>query len=336
MICIMVILLNLIDTIIVFKHLLNGVPMWQIRNWSLAPFNSNNPILSRRSFIESFIRNVVFEPFGLLIHPVAAYYLFFGENKKDKKIMLFLSILTVLTESLAGGGGRLKYVYFIMCYLLTFIAFKKTLNSKTNILKKYRKVLIIFIIIAFIIVVGFTALRSGGRGFINEAYRYFALPPTLLSEWLPKLRFEPHTYGLLTTFGIHSYFFRGLNQIGMSSLVPGIFNKSFEHILNAEKFIKVGSKSANAFVTPVYYFYLDGGFIFVVIASILFGFLVTYVFNKIDNKLNIRSFILYMIIMYGVFVSFMRIQTAIPSYIIAIVFVYILTKKDLGEQHEEK
>ena len=333
-ICIMVITLNVIDAIIVFKHLFNGVPMWQIRNWTLAPFNSNNPILSRRSFIESFIRNVVFEPFGLLIHPVAAYYLFFDENKKDKKIMIILSILTVISVSLAGGGGRLTYVYFVMCYLLAFFTFRKSAKSKSSILKKYKKVIIAFTLIAFAIVIGFTVIRSGGRGFANETYRYFAMPPTLLSEWLPKIKVEPHTYGLLTTFGIHSYFFRGLNQVGMTSLVPNIFNDSFRHLLNAERFINIGSGNANAFVTPVYYFYLDGGFIFVVIASLFFGFLITHVFNRIDKKLDVRNFMLYMIIMYGVFVSFMRIQTAIPSYIIAILFVYILTKKDTGKKHK--
>lgn len=335
--CIIYILFNLIDISLVLKYRMQGVPMWQIRNWYLQPFGSVNPILSRRTFVETLFRNIVLEPMGLLIYPVAAYTFFTKRERKEKIISLLFAVLCLLTISIAGGGGRLVYIFFVLSYLLAYISLYKTNKISKDLIKKYKKVLFIFVSTAFIGTVIITLIRVKNESFLTQTYKYFAMPPTLLSEWLNRISGEPYTFGLLTTFGIHSYFFRTLNQIGLTALVPNIFTRSFGHILNAEKFITIGTVgTGNAFVTPVYYFYLDGGFVFVVMASLFFGFLVEHVFNKIDNNLNVRNFMIYMIIMYGILVSFMRIQTAIPSYIIAIVFVYILTKRDLGEQHEEK
>lgn len=330
--CILLIICNVIDICIVIKYRLQDVPMWQIRNWALAPFGSVNPILSRRTFPEVLFRNIVLEPLGIIIHPVTAYYFFASKDKKKKTFMLLLSIIILLTASIAGGGGRLGFVYFILSYLLALISLYRMKQIDNKSIKKYKKVLISFILIAFILTIILTIVRVGKGSFLRQVYKYFAMPPTLLSEWLPRIKREVHTFGLLTTFGIHSYFFRTLNQIGLSRFVPGIFTASFSHILKAEKFLPIGSVGiGNAFVTPIYYFYIDGGYIFVIIASMVFGFIVEYAFNKIERDFNIRGFILYMIIMYGIMVSFMRIQTAIPSYIIAILFAFFLTKKKAGE-----
>ena len=298
--CIIYILFNLIDISIVLKYKMQGVPMWQIRNWCLQPFGSVNPILSRRSFIETLFRNIVLEPLGLIIYPVAAYT-FFTKKGKEKIISLSLAVLCLLTTSIAGGGGRLVYIFFVLSYLLAFISMYKTNKINEDLVKKYKKVLLIFVATAFVGTVIITLIRVKNESFLTQTYKYFAMPPTLLSEWLNRISGEPHTFGLLTTFGVHSYFFRTLSQIGLTALVPNIFTRSFDHILNAEKFLTIGTVgSGNAFVTPVYYFYLDGGFIFVVIASLFFGFLVEHVFNKVEKNFNIRNFMIYMIIMYGI------------------------------------
>lgn len=334
--CIMVIIFNIIDICIVIKYRLNSVPMWKIRNWALAPFGSTNPILVRRTFVESILRNIILEPFAMLIHPVAAYYLFFDKNKKTKICMLGASILTLVTNSVAGGGGRLGYIFFIMSYGIAFWSLYKINKIDKKTLKKYKRLIIVFSILAFIAIFGFTIIRAGKGSFLKQFYKYFAMPPTLLSEWLPTIKKVPHTYGLLTTFGIHSYFFRTMGQMGLNSLVPCIFTTSFSHILAAEKFLPIGDGVGNAFVTPIYYFYIDGGYPFVIIASIFFGYIITHMFNKINKDLNIRNYVLYMLIIYGVLVSFMRIQTAIPSYVISILFAIILTHNRKEQNENEK
>ena len=158
----------------------------------------------------------------------------------------------------------------------------------------------------------------------QQIYKYFALPPTLLSIWLPKIKNINHTYGMVSLFGVHSYFFRVLKAINLEFLIPTIYNESFQHILNVEKFVECGFGAANAFVTPIYYFYIDGGYPFVCIASLLFGMIVSYSYKKICKNITLKNFVKYILITYGVFLTFIRIQTSIPSYIISFIFCLLI------------
>ena len=114
----------------------------------------------------------------------------------------------------------------------------------------------------------------------------------------------------------------------MDSLVPQIYNDTYLYITNAEIFKEVGYGVGNAFVTPIYYFYIDGGYFFVCLASMFFGYIVSEIFERFERNINIKSFAIYSLVTYGVFVTFMRIQTAIPAYIIAFIFIEILFKKN--------
>ena len=322
------ILFNIIDCVLIVKELSKGTPMWQIRNWGLEPFGSDNPILSRRSFLEDLVRSVILTPFANTVPPITAYYFVNSKNKKMKYALLINSLIMLLSSSIASGGGRLGFIYYVGCFLLAFYIFCKNKNNSKEIIKKYIKILLIFIIIAFIFVIGYTSIRSGIGNFIKETYTYFALPPTLLSEWIPEMKETSHTYGLLTTFGIHSYFFRALQTVGLDFMVPQIYNNAYQSILNAEIFRNVGYGVGNAFVTPIYYFYIDGGYPFVCIASLIFGILVSLAYKIFEKNINLRSFAIYALIIYGIFVSFMRIQTAIPAYIISFILVMLCIRKD--------
>ena len=81
-----------------------------------------------------------------------------------------------------------------------------------------------------------------------------------------------YTYGMLTLFGIHSYIFRFFGIIGFE--LPDIYNVAYQYVLNANLFRQVGFGTANSFVSPVYYFYLDGGVVFVILASTVVGCLI--------------------------------------------------------------
>lgn len=94
-------------------------------------------------------------------------------------------------------------------------------------------------------------------------------------------------------------------------------------------FLNIGSGVGNAFVTPIYYFYLDGGIMFVILASFIFGIITSIAYKKTIRAINLKSFCNYCLIVYGVFISFMRIQTAIPSYIISFIFVSVLFNNNI-------
>lgn len=334
--CFLIIVFYVIDIILIIQELQKGTPLWQIRNWTLEPVGSDNPILNRRSFLESIIRNIILAPFEMIIPPITAFYFFNEENKRRKYVLFGVSLLVLITSSIAGGGGRLGFIYYIGCFILVFFVVYK--NSSIEKIKKYKKIICGFLILGVLFVAIYTIFRTGFGNIIKQTYTYFALPPTLLSLWLPDLENVNHTFGLTTFFGIHSYFFRVLDTIGLDFLVPQIYNDTYSYITNAEIFKEVGYGVGNAFVTPIYYFYIDGGYIFVCFASMLFGYIVSEVFERFEQNINIKSFAIYSLVTYGVFVTFMRIQTAIPAYIISFIFIEVLFKntkiKTIGDLNE--
>lgn len=325
----LIILFNLIDIYLVIIESNKGIPMWQIRNWQLAPYGTNNPILSRRSFMEEVVRSMICAPFQILIPPIVAYNFFNSQKKKKKIILLIISLMVIITSSIAGGGGRFGIIYYIGCFFLAFYIKIRDVNTSKSTVKKFKRIMMIICVLALIVLIGNTTLRTGKGNFLKQIYKYFAISPSLLTVWLPEIKNADYTYGLVSFFGIHTYFFRTLDTLGLDILVPNIYNQASTYILKAENFRDIGYGNANAFVTPIYYFMIDGGYVFVCLASLFFGIITQKYTKKFEKNINIKSFIYYILMMYAVFLSFIRIQTTAPSFFIAIIFTIILFyKKD--------
>lgn len=314
------------DVFVLIKYLTAGVPLWQIRNWLLEEYGSNNPILANRSFIEEIIRTVFLYPVGLIMPPITAYVFFDSSKRQCKKKVLGLSIIYLILYSISGGGGRLRYIYFMGCFIIAYLSFggERQWNHK---FKKYRKYLICFCTLLIFAVAITTRIRVGMGYLFQQIYTYFALPPTLLSVWLPEIEKVNHTYGLLTLFGIHSYFFRALSMVGLGVFVPSKYYDAFEQLLNAQVFKNVGYGIGNAFVSPVYYFYVDGGIFGVCFFSFLFGIVANRLYKKFLKDINEKSFSSYALMMYGVFMTFQTIITALPSYFISFILLQFIFKK---------
>lgn len=317
----------LFDVFLAVKYILAGIPAWQVRNWSLEEFGQRNPILERRSFVEELFRTVVLSPIGMLIPPVTAYTFFDARYKKSRNGTLVLAIVQVVLTCIAGGGGRLRMVYFCGCFVIAYLLFSNKKLFAQFRKSKYKKYIVIVGGVSFVGIVLMTWLRIGFNSLWQQIYTYFALPPTLLSIWLPSIKEAERTYGMLSFYGIFGYFFRTLKMLQFDFLVPNAYDNAFRYIINAQTFVKTGYGSGNAFVTPVYYLFLDGGKGFLCCMSILFGILTSKLHKKVCKKADVRNFVVYALVMYGVFETFMTIMTAVPTQILSIIFVYLFCGK---------
>lgn len=325
---VMLVLVEIFDAGFMLSHCLNGTQVTEYRNWVYEPWGSRNPVLDRRSLVEEAFRTLVLSPFGALVHPTAAY-IFFDRNETRRRRygLCGISLLHLVLGNISSGGGRLALIYYIGCFLLAFLVFLQEKKITESDKKKYGILAGFAILAGMGMLLANTIARSGTGMLLKHAYTYFAMPPTLLSEWLPTLKEATHTYGMLTFFGVHSYFFRTLHMIGLDSLVPDIYYEAYRHVLNANEFYELGFGTGNAFVTPVYYLFIDGGYLFVCIVSAGFGGVIAALYHRLAREMNIRNFTLYIIMMYGVFVSFMRVSTVIPGYWIEIIAALLLYKK---------
>lgn len=321
-ICVTSIVLGLIDSVFVVKEAIGGTPLWQIRNWTHEPFGASNPILDHMTFFGYAVRKIIVEPASLIIPAIAAYYVFHGDknNNKKTKLILALSIVNLVLEVVKGAGGRLGILLYATIFLISFLA-SGIKNFNKN--KKRKRMVIVVIIASLGAIAIATIARTGFGNLFKQFYTYFALPTTLLSKWLPVINESEHTFGLLTLNGIFGYPFKIISSIGLITLVPNSYYLARVYLLEAEKYLFVGSGNYNAFVTPIYYFMHDGGIVFVVLASIVFGLLVSR-FEERKGEETARYFCNYSLVLYGIIVSFMRIQTVIPNYIIAFILVFLI------------
>lgn len=319
--CAISVFFNLIDSIFVVKEIFAGTPLWQIRNWTHEPFGAVNPILSHMTIFGYALRKILVDPMGYILPAVTAHSIFNEKTKnKSKKAgaLLAISIVNLILSVIKGAGGRLAPLYFALIFIISFLGNRKKHGTSSRKARRLMIVVLSFLVAAVAVA---TIARTGLGNLFKQAYVYFALPTTLLSEWLPNIANSEHACGLLTFNGIFGYPMRILLSFGALLLVPNQYFLAREYLLGAEKYLFVGAGNYNAFVTPIYYFMYDGGIAFVILASILFGFLVSRFEEK--EKDTLRHFCLYSLVFYGILVSFMRIQTAIPNYIISFLLVYI-------------
>ena len=318
------------DSVTVLSKLKSGIKMWKIRDAGMEAFDAEN---GGSIIIEAF-RNAILSPFSSVLTACTAYITFNSPKNKYKKKFLFITLSILLLTAFSSGGGRLLFIYYVGCFIISFFVAYADKKVDLTILRKYKKNIKKIIICGFGAVILFTSLRTS-TSFFKQAYTYFAIPPTLLNAWMPIIEKEPKTYGMLTFFGVHSYIFRFLDIIGFDFLVPNVYDTAYQYALNVAINKNIGYRLLNGFVTPIYYFYLDGGYFGICIFSTIFGFIVRKMFNKIKKNMNIKNFVKYALIIYGLFISFIRVQTCIPSYIICFIMVEFIVKTKKGSDLNE-
>lgn len=315
------------DVFMVVSLVKGGTPIWQVRNWSLAEMGADNPIMNGRSFLEELIRALVLAPFGMAIPPIASYIFFDSVDRKYKVKIVILVVVQVVLTSIAGGGGRLRFVYFFGCFIIAYLMFSNRKLLKNFSRRKYKKYMFLIAIVA-LIGIGITTIARAGNGtLLKQIYKYFALPPTLLAVWLPEIEKSAKTYGFLTFYGVIGYFFRTFKTLGLNFLVPSIYDEAFNHLLRIQEFRNVGFGTANAFVTPIYYMMVDGGIPFLCLGSFVLSSLAANYHKRLKKNIDIRSFSIYAMIMYGIFETFMNVMTAVPAQIITFLLIILLCSK---------
>lgn len=309
-----------VDFISALQKLQSGMELWEIRQDAFAVYDASNG-----SFFAEVIKNVLISPFNSIVIPLSVYLLFRETNRSATKILVAYLVASTLMGAVSDGGGRLNYIYIAGCAIYSFwFLDKKKIGA---IYSRYKHKINIALILMGTFIIVLTIIRVGIDNLFEQIYTYFGMTPTLLDVNLKVAEGYGYTFGLLTLFGFHSYFFRFLNVVGLPGFVPLAYDRAYQYLLSANVFRNVGFGSANSFVSPIYYFYLDGGYAAVILFSFCFGVLVSNATKMIRGNLNAQTFCYYSIMMYGVFLSFIRIQTTIPSFCISLFMVPLLFKK---------
>ena len=325
--------ISLIDSYIIVKNYLQGTELWVMRGWRMSTFGvDSNPLVDRQSFAEVIFRATILYPLQNLVAPISAY-LFFNKSLRLKyKNFLFLAAFSFLLTIVATGGSRNTIVYYFGCFILYYLlSGEKSSHVKQQIKKTGTNFFVTsFILVVAIALVLFVTNARTNLSVWDSVSSYLGVAPTLLTIHLPEIQQIPPTYGMLSFFGLITYPMRFLQQIGLESVIPTTYFTAFQQVLNAQSFYVVSATGLvrNAYVTPIFYFLIDGGVPFLVVASLGFGAVLGRFSKNFFKKVTLKKFTYYSLVMQAILFSFVQVPTVQPSFVFSILLAWVL----LGEK----
>lgn len=317
----------ILDIQVVVRALLNKNTLTVIRTWYTSTYSTgNNPIEARRGFVEQVIRVVLIEPFFVSL-PILCTINLFGD--KRNKLFLLSSIGLLILNVLASGGGRLAVLTYALTFIMGFFIYRRDKKISAAKIIKYKKWIISFSVLGVIAVVFLTIKRSS-TSVVEEVYYYFSMCIPLLDRWVPVIQSSPRTFGFLSFFGIFRIPFLVLEKIGSNSIE--IYSNARNYILQANYFYNVGARFGNSFVSPIYYLYLDGGILGIIIGMFFFGYFGSKTYKKVRLRLEKRRIYFLLLFIQAAFMSFIRWQFIGTAFSLAYLYAVIFFKEEAGNE----
>lgn len=248
----------------------------------------------------------------------------------EKKASYKFTIISLITIAayIYGTAGRVIIVYFAIEALFILMVYNIKIDPKV---KRLIWKIVIVGAIAMIILTGMRqskhALETGWNT-IKSIYAYICIDMPLLDYWATNAEQRYYyTYGLATLKGVLELAFIFLNKLSFST--PEILNQVFEYTASFEEFIYIFPEQRfNAFISIFYTFYLDFRYLGVFFGMSIYGIVSNRIFNKIKIKNNVRSILIMLLFVQGLLKSIIRFEFISVPYILAFIYVYLVTKNE--------
>lgn len=282
------------------------------------------------SEIINALRVLIFNPFSLAILPITAVDFWMG--KRDKKLLLIcitIIVMRVLTE-----GGRIIIVYFAVHLFIAFIYSGKLIDLKMikEKIRSRRKQIRLLVIVLLVLIVAIiqTSLSREGDRLLRVTYYYFSMQPNMLEIW-NNIALERGIvgYGEASLNGFIFpvlYIFKNIFKLSF----PEHWNMVYQLILDTDsqwQLIAGSAQRANAYVSNIYFFYVDGRILGVIIGSIIYGGLVGYCYVAVKNNTNMKVVCIYSMLIQCIYMSFSTFQFSSPYFGIALLYIILFAFK---------
>lgn len=242
-------------------------------------------------------------------------------RKTRYKKMAFLLVLINLLLFIIITGKRSHLGYIVMYMIAVFL-----LQGKRIKIKRKTKILILLGFVASILLFDAISTSRGSTSILRTLYLYFVGCIPHLSIKLDSM--PTQSQGIASIYGIYQGPLIIINSFLHSSWLSGIRNSMSELIAITQERVLIGPNTTfNAFLTPFYYFYRDGGMAGNIILSFLFGFVSTSVYLNHLKKRSYKSMVLYLLVFFTLYMSMVRIQFFQMRFTLSFFYALLLFKK---------
>lgn len=261
--------------------------------------------------------------------PIVVYYSLTGFKNNWMAVTIgFADIVLYLIAT----GSRVIAI-FILVDIFLMLPYANIVLSKRTF-KKIKKIGYIFVALVGTILIYYTISRkgftdnSGSSVFdqlLGEVYKYFSLCIPLSDYWFSEVNSSGLvTYGKMSFYGFLSLIEWFFAQFFKTSTFPCLdVCRNLASDLEVMQPIFIDAK-CNAFVTYIFYFYVDFGIFGVILLSSLWGGVCGSISKKIKRKHNESTMLFYLLLAQTVSMSFSRWCFFDAPYILAFIYMRLL------------
>lgn len=310
-----------INSIPVIKSLLAGMTLYDIA--------SEGDIIRENDSVGLMVGIVyiIVQPVTAMISPIVASEIF-KPDVKYKRTLVFANIVIVLLHTLQHGG-RDMIIVFCISYFFGYLFYRK---KKFGKIKKSSKLAIIFLLSVVLIFGIWISASRGIEDLGDSLYYYFSGAVPHLQTCIQEIEFEDMTWGMGLLYGLLSPVLLGLRGVGLIRGYPNIIDQVVENMEIPTHINPIGEGvTINAHVGLSYYFYADGGILFVLFGCLLFGYLACMAFQKARKHRDSQNVAIYLMMLCVILMSFIRFQLVSSKYALAMLYMatFIYTKRSI-------
>lgn len=250
------------------------------------------------------------------------------DKSSSKKYILLLELILFFALHIFVTGARSFIFDIVFVTVVYFLIDKKLSRSFSEFFHRIPKFLVRIVVIGFIVLfVVMTTMRRGSiDALLHEIYAYFTMCFRLFDTHIKMMLQNPdYTYGMTLLHGLLRPPLLILKFIGIP--YPEAYQHAVDAINANNVFYAVGKGSGNSFVTIFYYFFMDFGYIGIILGCFAYGYFSKATYYSMQSHPDKRSQSIYLLVAVGLFLSFVRFHFTAPRYIYAFLLLFLSFKE---------
>lgn len=301
----------------VFRQLISGSNFYYIHKM----YNDEEGLIASSTTYKNIVTWFVWPLMHVSL--VALPVILFRSNHSDKNPQKKWSIILILSNLILFCLVSGKRGFFLNFIVYSFSVY--FLQGKKILLKRKTKIGIAISIIFAILAIDYLSTSRGSTSIIRTIYIY-------LVGCIPHLssKLENNTIELTGISSIYGFFQAPIiivSSIIRLPLLSSIRSSMSElHAYTQTRAFIGPGMTFNAFLSPFFFFYMDGGWICNILFSLTFGYASICVYHKHLRVRSYKSMIVYVLILFSLIMSFVRIQFFQMRYVLSFFYVYLIFK----------
>lgn len=294
------------------RDLLSGSDFYYIHKM----YNDEEGMIAGSKTYRNMITWFVWPLLDASLAAMAASILCDKENTSKKKKLFIILTLLNLALFIIISGKRLRLLNVVMFFIAVFY-----LQGRRVKLKGRTKLAIAVGLVATLWAFNYISVGRGTQSIVRSLYVYLVGCVPHLSS---KLSGTVNPKGLTSVYGFFQPILIIVNSVFHSSTLNSIRNSMSDLAAYTQVRTTIGpGMTFNAFLTPFYFFYLDGGVIGNVVLSFLFGFFSMGVYYNHIKKRSYQSLLLYLLVFFSLYMSMVRIQFFQMRYVLSFAYTFL-------------